>query len=91
MIVLDANILIRAILGRRVRELIDAWTDRGIRFFAPDVAFADAAKYLPPLLVRRGKATADIAEVFFRRQLKSVRRPFGSRFDKITALQLAKD
>jgi hypothetical protein len=37
-IVLDANILIRAVLGRRVQ------------FFAPDVAYADARKYLPALL-----------------------------------------
>jgi predicted nucleic acid-binding protein len=55
MIVLDANILIRAVLGRRVRELIDAYAVQGVRFFAPDVAFADADKYLPPLLKKRGK------------------------------------
>jgi hypothetical protein len=41
-IVLDANILIRAVLGRRVQ------------FFAPDVAYADARKYLPALLEKRG-------------------------------------
>jgi len=52
-IVLDANILIRAVLGRRVRELIfeNAAT---IKFFAPDVAYADARKYLPALLKNRG-------------------------------------
>lgn len=61
MIVLDANILIRAVLGRRVRELIDAYAVRGIRFFAPDIAFADAEKYLPPLLKKRGKPS-DISE-----------------------------
>src|SRR3981189_2247163 len=52
MIVLDANILIRAVLGRRVRQLIETYGSRGARFFAPDVAFADAARYLPSL--RRG-------------------------------------
>jgi predicted nucleic acid-binding protein len=61
MIVLDANILIRAVLGRRVRNLLDIWAAKGIRFFAPDVAFDDAAKYLPPLLARRGKPIADVA------------------------------
>jgi predicted nucleic acid-binding protein len=61
MIVLDANILIRAVLGRRVRELIDAYAVRGVRFFAPDVAFSDAEKYLPPLLEKRGKPK-DISE-----------------------------
>ena len=52
-IVLDANILIRAVLGRRVRELIvdNAGT---VKFFAPDVAYADARKYLPTLLKKRG-------------------------------------
>lgn len=55
MVVLDANILIRAVLGRRVRELIDTYAPQGVRFFAPDVAFADAEKYLPPLLKKRGK------------------------------------
>jgi predicted nucleic acid-binding protein len=61
MIVLDANILIRAVLARRVRELLDTYAPRGVRFFAPDVAFDDAEKYLPPLLARRGKPVADVA------------------------------
>lgn len=61
MIVLDANILIRAVLGRRVRELLDTWAAQGVRFFAPDVAFDDAEKYLPPLLAQRGKPIADLA------------------------------
>jgi predicted nucleic acid-binding protein len=55
MIVLDANILVRAVLGRRVRQLIETYAAQGVRFFAPDVAFADAEKYLPPLLKKRGK------------------------------------
>ncbi|HWF09599.1 MAG TPA: hypothetical protein VG297_14115 [Bryobacteraceae bacterium] len=29
--------------------------------FAPDVAFDDAEKYLPPLLAQRGKPIADVA------------------------------
>jgi hypothetical protein len=52
--VLDANILIRAVLGRRVRQLIDTYTGQGVRFFALDVAFDDAEKYLPSLLKKRG-------------------------------------
>jgi ApbE superfamily uncharacterized protein (UPF0280 family) len=48
-IVLDANILIRAVLGMRVRELILGNAD-SVQFFAPDVAYADARKYLPALL-----------------------------------------
>jgi predicted nucleic acid-binding protein len=60
MIVLDANILIRAVLGRRVRRLLEDYTPHGIRFYAPDVAFADAQKYLPPLLLKRGKPAGDV-------------------------------
>ncbi len=52
-IVLDANILIRAVLGTRVRELILRHAPT-TNFFAPDVAFADARKYLPALLEKRG-------------------------------------
>ena len=52
-IVLDANILIRAVLGTRVRELIfDKVTT--VKFFTPDVAYTDARKYLPALLEKRG-------------------------------------
>ena len=61
MIVLDANILIRAVLGRRVRELIESYAPQGVRFLTPEVAFADAEKYLPPLLEKRGKP-CDISE-----------------------------
>jgi len=60
MIVLDANILIRAVLGRRVRQIIDTYASHGARFFAPDVAFDDARKYLPPLLKKRGLPHADV-------------------------------
>ena len=52
-IVLDANILIRAVLGKRVRELIFDHAAT-IKFFAPDVAYADARKYLPALMKKRG-------------------------------------
>ncbi len=52
-IVLDANILIRAVLGKRVRELIFDHSQT-VKFFAPDLAYADARKYLPGLLKKRG-------------------------------------
>jgi predicted nucleic acid-binding protein len=60
MIVLDSNILIRAVLGRRVRQIVETFAAQGVRFFAPDVAFDDAEKYLPPLLKRRDKPDADV-------------------------------
>lgn len=61
-IVLDANILIRAVLGKRARELIidNAAT---VKFFAPDVAYADARKYLPALLEKRGVPSAAAMQV----------------------------
>ena len=52
-LVLDANILIRAVLGKRVREIIVDNADK-VQFFSPDVAYVDARKYLPALLKKRG-------------------------------------
>jgi predicted nucleic acid-binding protein len=62
MIVLDANIIIRAALGVRVKKLLEDYFLRGIRFFAPDQAFADAEKYLPSLLEKRGSSPAALAQ-----------------------------
>jgi len=52
LLVLDANILIRAVLGRRVRQIITAHAEMA-SFFAPDVAYDDASTYLPTLLAKR--------------------------------------
>jgi len=60
LIVLGANILIRAVLGRRVRQFLEEYASRGIRLYAPDAAYADAEEYLPPLLIQRGKSAADV-------------------------------
>jgi predicted nucleic acid-binding protein len=51
-IVLDANILIRAVLGKKVRDLIVLNVD-SVKFFAPDIAYVDARKYLPNILKKR--------------------------------------
>ena len=64
MIVLDANILIRAVLGRQVRQLLETYAGHGIRFYAPEIAYAEAAKYLPPLLRKKGKSDADLPATF---------------------------
>jgi hypothetical protein len=45
-LVLDANILLRAVLGQRVRELLEAFEDTAT-FYSPDVCFDDARKYIP--------------------------------------------
>ena len=52
-IVLDANILIRAVLGSRLQSKIIE-NAKSVRFFTPAVAYDDARKYLPALLEKRG-------------------------------------
>lgn len=44
-IVLDANILIRAAFGHQVRQILKKYEDQA-RFYAPDVAFGDARKFI---------------------------------------------
>ena len=51
-IVLDANILIRAVLGKKVRSTIEKFASSP-QFFTPDICFADARKYLPALFAKR--------------------------------------
>ncbi|MDQ5884179.1 MAG: hypothetical protein QG556_518 [Pseudomonadota bacterium] len=58
-IVIDANILVRAVLGERVRNLIIEH-HQSVKFFIPDVCEADARKYLPILFEKR-KLRSDIA------------------------------
>jgi predicted nucleic acid-binding protein len=60
MIVLDANILIRAVLGRRVRQILETYANHGLRFCAPDIAYADAKKYLPSLLRAKRMPDTDL-------------------------------
>ncbi|MFI5092244.1 MAG: PIN domain-containing protein [Candidatus Acidiferrales bacterium] len=84
MIVLDANILVRAALGRRVRTLLENYSARGVQFFAPEVAFEDAATYLPGILARRGKPLAEIAPTFeyLRQIIRSVEHDFYILFER---------
>lgn len=51
-LVLDANILIRAVLGTKVVRIITEHADQ-VAMFAPEVCFVDARKHLPTVLVRR--------------------------------------
>jgi predicted nucleic acid-binding protein len=52
MLVLDANILIRAVFGSRVLSLLRKYADR-MEFLAPDTAFQEAREHLPRILERR--------------------------------------
>lgn len=51
-IVLDANILLRAVFGVRVRSLLEMYED-SVSFYAPDICFADARKYIPSISEKR--------------------------------------
>jgi len=62
--VLDANVMIRAVLGRRVWELIDTYAPRGVRFFAPDAAFDEAETYVPAVLAKYGRSGENTTESF---------------------------
>jgi predicted nucleic acid-binding protein len=53
-LVLDANILIRAVLGRRVRQILRKYANEA-RFCAPEVCFIDARKYIATLSERHKK------------------------------------
>jgi predicted nucleic acid-binding protein len=61
-IVLDANILIRAVLGRKVRNTIEKFA-HSAQFFTPDICFTDAKKYLPALFEKRNLPTHEAIAV----------------------------
>lgn len=52
-LVLDANILVRAVLGQRVRRILEAHAD-SISFFVPETAYAEAEEHLAALVLKRG-------------------------------------
>ena len=51
-LVLDANTLLRAVFGVRVRQILETSEDV-TAFYGPDVCFAEAEKYIPDLAKRR--------------------------------------
>jgi predicted nucleic acid-binding protein len=51
-LVLDANILIRACLGSRVFQLLEKF-EPTVFFYSPDVCFADANRHLSTIVQRR--------------------------------------
>lgn len=65
-LVLDANILLRAVFGSRVRSLLNSYEDV-VAFYSPDVCVADARKYLPSIAARQGmnlaRAEATLNEI----------------------------
>jgi predicted nucleic acid-binding protein len=81
-LVLDANILIRAALGRRVRALLEVYED-SIAFYTPEVCFDAAREYIPKLFRSRGDdpdigmAVLDQIELLVRPVDESLYRDFG--------------
>ena len=52
-LVVDANILVRAVLGKRVREVMEAHAEN-VSFFVPEAAYGEAEEHLQALVVKRG-------------------------------------
>lgn len=70
-IVLDANILIRAVLGARVKEILIENADHA-GSFTPEMAYADAERYLPEILAKHDRAD-EIDDAFaYLEQLRTV-------------------
>jgi predicted nucleic acid-binding protein len=59
-LVLDANILVRAVLGKRVKDVVNTYAVDA-EFFVPSVAYDDAERHLPAVLAKFGRA-AEIEE-----------------------------
>jgi predicted nucleic acid-binding protein len=53
MLALDANILVRAILRKRARSILEAYTGL-VQFVVADTAVNEARSHLPEILVKRG-------------------------------------
>jgi len=51
-LVLDANILLRSVFGKRVRQIFEKYEDDA-RFYTPDVCFQDARRYIPVISKER--------------------------------------
>jgi predicted nucleic acid-binding protein len=56
-IVLDANVLMRAVLGRRVDRLLQRFAPQ-VSFMAPELAFAEVQEHLAAVLAKRGESAA---------------------------------
>jgi hypothetical protein len=56
-LVVDANILIRAVLGLRVRQIFEVYSEQ-VSFFVPDTAYSEAQEHLSILVQKRGGTPA---------------------------------
>jgi predicted nucleic acid-binding protein len=51
-LVLDANILLRAVFGQRVRQILEEHEEH-VNFYSPDICFEDARRYIPDIASRK--------------------------------------
>lgn len=58
-LVLDANILLRAVFGVRVLRLLETYED-AVDFYSPDICFDEAEAYIP-FLTKRRNLNSDLA------------------------------
>jgi predicted nucleic acid-binding protein len=88
-LVLDANILIRAVLGNRVLTLIRQHAGQA-EFWAPEAAFAEAREHLPAILGPRGIAAGPALELLdlVSRIVQTVEAETYSQFEEIARARL---
>ncbi|MFA5607922.1 MAG: PIN domain-containing protein [Leucobacter sp.] len=60
-IVLDANILVRAVLGKRVRELVEQYGPEAT-FFALKLGFEEVERHLPTIAAKRDRDPESLLE-----------------------------
>ncbi len=74
-LVIDANVLMRAVLGRRVSDLLDKFSLTAT-FLAPDVAFEEAQEHMAAVLHKRGVSSTALQPALNKLQaLRAVVRP----------------
>jgi len=60
-LVLDANILVRAVLGKRVGDILERHHHHA-DFFSPEICFEEALEHLPTILKKRGVDPSEALE-----------------------------
>ncbi len=73
--VVDANILVRAVLGKRVRAVIEAHAESA-SFFVPEVSYTEAEEHLATLVAGRGGDPGKALSLL--RSLRSLMVPIGN-------------
>jgi predicted nucleic acid-binding protein len=68
-LVLDANILVRAVLGKRVKSILATYAVSA-EFFAPEVAYDEAERHLPAVLAKHDRGDEVEAALAFLTRLR---------------------